>query len=302
MCPQPPIDPIPAGKPDAEIEISESLVFDLLAAQHPDLTSLPIQPLASGWDNVMYRLGDEFTVRVPRRQMGAELIRNEQVWLPELAPQLPLPIPAPLRLGSPTDFYPWQWSVLPWLPGEPADQQPLAASEAATWADFLLALHTTAPADAPVSTVRGIPIDRRIESTQIRIERLQQKDLYPEQLDRIWQQGLAAPPAVDKRWVHGDLHTQNVLVAQGRISAVIDWGDMNGGDVATDLASIWSLFETPASRELILERYNPDPPLLARAKGWAVIFGVVLLDLGLINSPRHAAMGEAILGRLLEDC
>jgi aminoglycoside phosphotransferase (APT) family kinase protein len=300
MCPQRQTDLIPAGKPEAEIEISETLVRDLLAAQHPDLASLPITTLASGWDNVMYRLGDELTVRVPRRQMGAELIRSEQTWLPVLQPQLPLPIPTPVRLGTPTSFYPWPWSVLPWLPGDTADQHPLATNEAETWAEFLLALHTTAPEHAPVSEVRGIPIDRRIESTQTRIERLQKKDLYPKELDAIWQRGLAASPAVDKRWVHGDLHSQNVLVQQGRISAVIDWGDMNGGDEATDLASIWSLFDAPAARDLILERYSPDQALLERAQGWAVIFGVVLLDSGLINSPRHAVMGEAILTRLLQ--
>jgi aminoglycoside phosphotransferase (APT) family kinase protein len=250
----------------------------------------------------MYRLGDELTVRVPRRQMGADLIISEQDWLPLLQPELPLPIPAPIRLGVPTGFYPWRWSVLPWLPGEPADQHPPAASETKIWAEFLLALHQLAPADAPVSGVRGIPIGHRAESTQIRIERLQAKARYPSQLDRIWQQALAAPPAIDKRWVHGDLHAQNVLVEDSRISAVIDWGDLNGGDVATDLASIWSLFDGARTRQLILEIYAPDQALLARARGWAFIFGVVLLDSGLINSPRHAKMGERILKRLAEDC
>ena len=83
-------DRMPAGKPDAEVDVDEELVRRLLESQHPDLTALPLTHLDSGWDNVLFRLGEQHLVRVPRRQIAAGLIQHEQKWLPELAPVLPI--------------------------------------------------------------------------------------------------------------------------------------------------------------------------------------------------------------------
>lgn len=299
MCPPPSKSAISHGKPEAEIEIDEALVRRLLEAQHPDLADLPLVLLASGWDNVIYRLGDALTVRVPRRAVAAELVVNEQTWLPRLAPRLPIPITAHTRAGTATEFYPWHWSVLPWFEGEAADLESPSGTEAACWAEFLLALHQPAPESAPVNEVRGIPLSERADSTEERLARLREAtDLISPRIEQLWASALDAPASSDPRWLHGDLHAQNVLVDGGRITAVIDWGDITRGDVATDLASIWGLFENPADRERILSEYNPDPATLDRARGWAVLFGAVLLDSGLVNSPRHAAMGRTLLTRL----
>lgn len=107
--------------PAAEVEIDESLVRSLLADQHPDLAMLDLVPLEHGWDNALWRLGEELVVRLPRREIAAPILINEQHWLPLLAPQLPLPVPAPVRTGQPSDSYPWSWSIVPWLPGLPGD-------------------------------------------------------------------------------------------------------------------------------------------------------------------------------------
>ena len=112
-----------AGRPDAEIEIDERLVQVLLSAQHPDLASYPIKHLDAGWDNAMFRLGDEHTVRLPRRSIAARLLVNEQTWLPKLAPSLPIPISVSTRCGKPSSLFPWHWSVLTWLPGHVAARQ-----------------------------------------------------------------------------------------------------------------------------------------------------------------------------------
>jgi len=296
-------DHMPAGKPDADVAVDEALVRRLLDAEHPDLAALPLTSLDSGWDNELFRLGEDFVVRVPRREMAAELMYNEQVWLPELAPRLPVPIPTPARKGHPTDFYPWHWSVLPYFIGHCADETPVAADQADAFADFLLALHQPAPADAPVNDVRGIPIQVRKANTLERMARVQDKtNLLTPTIESLWQAALNAPESSERRWLHGDLHAQNVLVDDaGRIAAVIDWGDLTGGDVATDLAGIWSLFESADARQRIIERYLPSEDLLARAMGWAVVFGVVLVDSGLINSPRHAQAGRVTLERLALD-
>jgi aminoglycoside phosphotransferase (APT) family kinase protein len=108
--------------PAAEVEVSAELVRRLLADQHPDLARLPVEFLANGWDNELYRVGDGLLARLPRRALGAEIIKNEQRWLPGLAPGLPLPIPYPERTGVPACGYPYSWSVVPYLPGVPAAQ------------------------------------------------------------------------------------------------------------------------------------------------------------------------------------
>jgi aminoglycoside phosphotransferase (APT) family kinase protein len=291
-----------AGAPDAELDISEALVRQLLREQHPDLAELPLQAFAAGWDNQMYRLGNDQLVRLPRRELGAALIRNEQTWLPELAGDLPLPVPLPRRIGVPTDDYPWHWSIVDWLPGGAADQSPPDPSQAPRWAEFLKALHREAPENAPINDVRGVPLVRRQTVIEEGLARLAARNLAPgQQLMDVWEKALAAPGADSPKWLHGDLHAQNVLTDSGAISAVIDWGDITSGDVATDLASIWALFADQPARMEILERYDPDQTTLDRARGWAFSFGVILLDSGLINSPRHAAQGRATLERLAAD-
>jgi aminoglycoside phosphotransferase (APT) family kinase protein len=241
-------------------------------------------------------------VRIPRREIADQLVLNEQRWLPVLADRLPIPTPVPLRLGKPTPIYPWHWSVLPWFEGQGADLAAPGHSEVAVVANFLLKLHQPAPHDAPDNPVRGVPIARRAEATQTRIARVQNRThLIGPAIERIWERGLAAPTSNDARWLHGDLHAQNVLVANGRITAVIDWGDITSGDVATDLAAVWGLFEQRAHRERLLELYAPDQATLDRARAWAVSFGAILVDSGLVNSPRHAAQGRDLLSRLAAD-
>jgi aminoglycoside phosphotransferase (APT) family kinase protein len=291
---------MPAGRPDAELDIDEALIRRLISAQHPDLGHLPLRHLDSGWDNVIYRLGETLTVRIPRRQIAAQLVVNEQTWLPILAGRLPIAVPAPVRIGLPDDDYPWHWSILPWYEGECADLAPPGSSEADRFADFLAALHQPAPPEAPDNPVRGVPLRVRESNTRERMTRLEQNtELLNPRLVEIWETALAAPDSDRPCWLHGDLHAQNVLVnGTGTISAIIDWGDITAGDVATDLAGIWALFDDAADRYRILERYAPDDATLARAKGWAVMFGIVLADSGLINSPRHAVAGSKLLERI----
>jgi aminoglycoside phosphotransferase (APT) family kinase protein len=105
--------------PAAEVDVTADLVRLLLAGQHPDLAHLPVEFLANGRDNVMFRVGEELVARLPRRGLGAQILVHEQRWLPLLAPRLPLPVPYPERTGHPAHGYPWPWSIVPYLPGEP---------------------------------------------------------------------------------------------------------------------------------------------------------------------------------------
>lgn len=291
------------GTPASEIVIDVARVRALLRAQHPDLAHLPLEEIDSGWDNAIFRLGDCLAVRMPRRSVAATLIAHEQDWLALLAPRLPLPIPAPLRKGVPGEGFPWRWSVVPWLPGEAADLAPPAASEAPVLGKFLARLHGPAPADAPRNPFRGVALERRAEAVAERMARLARKTTaITGGIRSLWEAALAAPMDVAPTWIHGDLHARNVLVDGGRIRGVVDWGDVSSGDRATDLAALWMLFESPREREVARGACGDvSEATWARARGWAIAFAVMLLDSGLVDHPRHAAMGAATLRRVAID-
>lgn len=290
----------PSATPPAEFGIDTDLARVLLREQHPDLAELPIEPAESGWDNAMFRLGDPLALRLPRRSLAAALIEKEQRWLPELAVRLPLPVPAPLRIGLPGCSYPWRWSVVPWLSGDTADRAAISPLQAMRFGSFLKALHTTAPANAPVSPQRSVPLSDKAADTETRIGRL--GDRFPALVRDIWEDGLAAPLDVAPTWIHGDLHARNVVVSDGEIAGVIDWGDLAAGDPATDLAAFWTVLPTRETRLRAMRAYGSvSDAILRRARGWAVFLGIVLLDTGLADHPQHAAMGAAILRRLRDE-
>ena len=280
------------GAPPAEIDITPDLVRALLAAQHPDLAHLPIRLVASGWDNDMFRLGDDLAVRMPRRLAGVELLENEQRWLPTL-PDLPLPIPAPLRMGVPAESYPWPWSVLPWMPGSSVDQDPLRADQAQVLAGFLKALHQPAPANAPHNAHRGVPLGDRVDYLAPRFARLAaETGLITPRIVEVWARALETPIDVEPTWLHGDPHARNILSQDGRLTAFVDWGDMCRGDRATDLSSLWMLLPDLDARHAAMAAYGASDATWARAAGWAVNYAVVLADAGRVNDPRLLAIGE----------
>lgn len=291
------------GTPPAEIEIDEALVARLLAEQQPDLTSLPLRHVDAGWDNAIFRLGDDLAVRLPRRAVAAPLIINEQTWLPRLADQLLLPAPIPRRAGMPGRGYPWRWSIVPWLPGKPADTEGLDAGQARRFGAFLRGLHAPAPADAPVNPMRSVPLRERANAVfEARIERLSQKtDAVEPAIRHIWDAAVGAPMDAPRTWLHGDLHPRNVLTDQGIITGIIDWGDITAGDCAVDLASIWMLFADAQARRDAFDSYGiVSQATKLRAQGWAILFGVILLETGLIDNAIHAAIGRQTLQRLAE--
>jgi aminoglycoside phosphotransferase (APT) family kinase protein len=156
-------------------------------------------------------------------------------------------------------------------------------------ATSLRRLHRPAPPDAPANPFRGVPLRSRREVVEERLDRLELREL-----DSPWRRALEATPGVDVAWLHGDLHPKNVLVRDGTLAGLIDWGDVTAGDPATDLACAWMLFDA-YGRSAFLEAYGPSEGEHARALGWAVNFGSAMLDSG---EPRHAAIGRAIIRKV----
>ncbi|MEZ5341854.1 MAG: aminoglycoside phosphotransferase family protein [Acidimicrobiales bacterium] len=285
--------------PDPEVEITDDLVRRLIADQFPALASRPTTLLASGWDNTMYRVGDDVLARLPRRQLGADLIASEQRWLPGLAAALPLPVPAPIHRGTPTDYYPWAWSIVPFAEGIAADLTRLNDAEAIRLGAFLKALHVPAPADAPANAHRGVPLANRLDAIEARMASVgAATDLITPVVAQALATALAAPAAARPTWVHGDLHPRNIVVHEGRLSAIIDWGDLCAGDGANDLAAFWMLFDDRHVRAAGLAAYGATTDQIARARGWAVFFGTILAEVGLNDDPRFLAIGERTLRNL----
>ena len=285
--------------PPADFDITPALIDALLSAQHPDLLELPRRYLSSGWDNAIYRLGDQYLLRLPRRAQAVPLLEREQAWLPKLAPRLSIPVPAPVRSGRPQAEFPRPWSVTPFYPGEPAAAAPPAADEALRLARFLRELHRPPPPDTPRNPYRGCPLRERAPDTEARLQRLLAAGLITTRVSELWAAALAAhDDRLEPRLLHGDLHPRNLIVHRGRITAVIDWGDITAGDAATDLAAFWLLFPDAGVRQAALNHYGADSQLRDRSVGWAVFFGALLLEIGLGGDPVFEQVGRRALRHL----
>ncbi|BAJ31543.1 MULTISPECIES: aminoglycoside phosphotransferase family protein [Kitasatospora] len=289
----------PAEDPHGRLDVDADTVRALLRAQHPDLAELALRRVEGGWGNRMWRLGEEHAVRLPRDRYTPANLANETRWLPELAPRLPLPVPVPQRDGVPGAGYPYPWAVFSWVAGEPADLVPVAPAHgprsAELLADFLLALHRPAPADAPATTPRCGPLAPLADHVEERIAEFEATlhELAPgiraDDLRTVWADALAAPvwsgPPV---WLHSDLHPANVVVVDGALGGVIDFDALGTGDPACDLAAAWLLLPPGADRPCLArwraahpaEQQDAATATIRRARGWVVLRGLMLLGIG----------------------
>jgi aminoglycoside phosphotransferase (APT) family kinase protein len=294
-----------------DLEITAELVRDLLRAQHPDLADRPVRLGARGWDNQLWRLGDDLAVRLPWvTGDGSGSVRNEHAWVPHLAPRLPLPVPVPQRLGTPSERFPRPWIVTTWVEGAPADAAPItrATESAASLAAFLTALHQPAPHGAPASRDgRGGRLTAGGAGVVRGIARAADRGLVddPDAVAAVWQDAVAAPGwDGPPTWIHADLHPANVLTADGALAGVVDFGDLCAGDPACDLAAAWILLPDGAL-DAFHAAYRPaaDAATRRRARGWAVwrALGCIHIanDPGPGGKPSWGPPAQASLKRLL---
>ncbi|MGF6821298.1 aminoglycoside phosphotransferase (APT) family kinase protein [Microbacterium sp. ZKA21] len=288
-----------ADSPAAERLLDEDGVRTLLSLQAPELAHLPLQRIADGWDNTMWRLGDDLAVRIPRRELAVALIAHEQRALPELGPRLAelgVRSPVPIVAGRPSDAFPWPWSVVPWIDGSTVFGS--ARSDSGRWAPQLAAalvvLHDPAPADAPHNPVRGVPLIDRDDVMSERLTAHQELSA----LRTAWDAGLAAPVSSERVWIHGDLHPGNILVRDGSLAALIDFGDVTAGDPAYDLAVGWLLFDAAGRdrfRRATAARY--DGATWTRARAWAAYLALVFLTQS-DDRPDHLTLGHSTVAEL----
>jgi aminoglycoside phosphotransferase (APT) family kinase protein len=258
------------------VPIDVPLVRRLLRSQFPQWSDLAVRPVESGgWDNAIYRLGPDLAVRLPRRRIGADQTEKEHQWLPVLGPQLPLAVPVPVGKGVPGEGYPWHWTVCPWLSGEVAALAPVAdmTGVALSLARFVRALHAIDPAGGPVSEFRGGPLAARDRATRASALMLP-ASLDVRALLEVWETAVESPAwAGPPVWQHGDLHPANLLVSNGELAGVIDFGLLCVGDPACDLMVAWTYLSADA-RQVFRDALAVAGPTWARGRGWALHLGM----------------------------
>ena len=261
-----------------ELAIDAPLVRRLVATQFPQWGDLLIEPVPSaGTDNAMFRLGPDLAVRLPRIHWAVDDVEKEHAWLPRLAPLLPVAVPVPLGKGEPAASYPWHWSVYRWLQGENPDIEEFTErrSLAQELARFVAALHRIDPTGGPLAG-RGVPLAARDAPTRTALDALR-GTIDTAAVTAAWDAALCAPVwAGPPVWVHGDLSAGNLLVVDGRLSAVIDFGGLGVGDPACDLIVAWELFSGPA-RRAYRDALAVDDATWARGRGWALSTALVAL-------------------------
>ena len=260
---------------DSKPNIDAALVSRLVAAQFPQWRDLAIKPVASGgWDNRTFHLSDAMTVRLPSAAPYALQVEKEHCWLPRLAPLLPLPIPVPLAMGVPAEGYPWPWSVYGWIEGETATRERISnlSQFAVDLAAFLVALRRIDPTGGPApgqhNFFRGGPLTVYDGETRQAIAALDGK-IDTRTANEVWEAALAATWQGPPIWFHGDVAWGNLLVKDGRLSAVIDFGTSGVGDPSCDLAIAWTFFEGE-SRQAFRAGIAVDDTTWARGRGWTL--------------------------------
>jgi len=264
------------------LEITSQLVRTLLEQQFPQWAQQPIVPLEPGcWDNRTFRLGRAMTIRLPSAECYAEQVEKEQRWLPWLAPQLPFVVPTPLALGKPGAGYPWHWSIHRWIEGETVSSASSVdlTSLAAELARFLTTLQsldaTSGPAPGAHNFHRGSGLSIYDEQTRRAIEMLA-GEVDAARATEIWEQALATSWDHAPVWIHGDVAAGNLLLKDGRLHAVIDFGCCAVGDPACDLVAAWTIFDSE-SFEFFKDGVPLDAPTWQRARGWALWKALITL-------------------------
>jgi aminoglycoside phosphotransferase (APT) family kinase protein len=286
--------------------IDVALARRLVDRQFPQWSALPIAEVeVDGWDNRTFRLGSELTVRLPSGDWYAKQVEKEQRWLPVLAPQLPLPIPTPVAEGAPDAGFPYRWSIYRWLDGELASRAPIddLSAFATTLAGFLNALRRADATDGPPpgehNFFRGGPLATYEQEALEALDRLG-GEVPREAVLRTWRDAMSTTWDRDPVWLHGDVAVGNLLVRDGRLAAVLDFGSSGVGDPACDMVIAWT-FLAGASRDRFRAELGVDAATWSRGRGWALWKALITLVGHLERDSPGAAAPRRDIEQVLAD-
>ena len=279
--------------PASEVTIDDRLVRDLLHEQFPQFDDDECVPVAEGFDNSLWRIGEQHVARFPRRKMAVTTVENELRWLPEMAGHVSLPTPLPLMSGAPSERFAWPWSICSWINGVPGDEIAFdhEGRSARTMATFLRELHTTAPRDAPHNPYRSVALAANSPTFDDRLSIVSNR-VDADATRRLFALGVAAPAWRHRAvWLHGDFHPGNIVYQGPNLVGVVDFGDLCTGDPATDLAGGLLSLPLCALDEFFHNYGVADDSMIQRTIGWAAHFGVLMTALGLVSRPSYLAPG-----------
>jgi aminoglycoside phosphotransferase (APT) family kinase protein len=288
------------------IEIDATLVTQLIRAQFPQWAELPVAPVENGgWDNRTFRLGDSMCVRLPSALRYVVQVEKEHRWLPVLRPHLPLLIPVPLGLGAPGASYPWPWSIYAWLDGKPAHADRIhdRGRFAVDLAQFLVALRGIDACNGPVAGTHNF--HRGGSLAVYDTETRQSIGMLADEIDvatvtEVWDAALTTSWQGPPVWVHGDVAETNLLVKEGRLNAVIDFGCAGVGDPSCDLVISWTFLD-PANRKEFRSAVALDPATWKRARGWAIWKALITLAQLRDINPIKAEKARQVIRDILDD-
>jgi aminoglycoside phosphotransferase (APT) family kinase protein len=287
---------------DGEVDIDAALVGRLVAEQFPQLTDLPISAVQSaGTVNAIYRLGDHLYARLPRVQSWAQDLDKEWHWLPKLAPQLSLRVPEPVAKGHPGSSYPFAWAIYRWIDGQPyadelVDDEPQAAKDLAR---FVLQLRRIDPV---VGAPRGgrKPL-RELDAVTRAAINSARGVIDRDAATAAWERALQAPTwNGTPLWIHTDLLRPNLLVRDGRLCAVIDFGGVGVGDPAADVIAAWSVF-SQTGRGVFRGALEVDDGTWNRARGFALHQAALIIPYYGETNPGFVAPAKRTVEEILAD-
>jgi aminoglycoside phosphotransferase (APT) family kinase protein len=286
---------------DDEVDIDAGLVGRLVAEQFPHLADLPITEVRStGTVNAIYRLGDRLCARLPRVAEWAPDLDREWRWLPELAPRLPLRVPEPVGRGRPGGSYPFSWTIYGWIDGQPyadglVDDERRAAEDLAR---FVVDLRRIDPVGAPRGGRRPL---RELDAVTREVIESARGVIDGDAAVAAWERALRAPAwAGSPVWIHSDLLRPNVLVRDGRVCAVIDFGGVGVGDPAADVIAAWSVFGR-AGRGVFRAALEVDDGTWERARGFALHQAALIVPYYGETKPGFVASARRTIEEVLAD-
>jgi aminoglycoside phosphotransferase (APT) family kinase protein len=286
-----------------QVPIDTGVARGLVAEQFPEWADLDIEPVQSGGTvNAIFRLGTSMSLRLPLTASGVTSLEHETRWLPVLQPQLPIQVPTPLAMGRPAGTYPFPWSVHTWIEGEPASKEPPPdlSRAARDLGGFASALQAIDPTKGPANMHRAMPLITADGPTRAAIAAAGAA-IDASAVTSAWERALEAPAwELDPVWVHGDLWSSNLLVREGRLVGVIDFGNVGTGDPAIDTLPAWSLFDDE-SRIAFRASSGADDATWERGKGWAISMAALAIPYYLDSNPAIVSNAGRMLAAVLGD-
>ena len=304
---------------DDELLIDLSLVRALVDRALPEYASLPLSRLrASGSTNALFRLGNEFLVRLPRQPGGTASIEKEARWLPQIGPLLPVSVPEVVAVGEPDLGYPEWWSVVRWLEGDvptvadPASHagptRPALALDLAAVVTSLRGIQVPVSAlvDPQLRSYRGAPLQSMDDTTRGNLAAcwdISALDLDLDAALRVWEEAMALPETgsgSEPGWYHGDLMAENLLMRGGRLTAVLDFGVLAVGDPTVDLIAAWEVLD-PAARDVFRRAVGSDETSWLRGRAWALSLALMTFPYYWTTMPDRCASRLAVVRSVLAD-